>query len=113
MSIYENELTKSVLTLLAYNNIFAWRQNNGGVYDPSTKRYRANSSMSGVPDIIGILPDGKFLGIEIKSPKGKQTESQNLFELKCIESKGVYILVNDSYKFTQKMSQIVANWRGE
>ena len=57
MSGCENELTKSVLTLLAYNNIFAWRQNNGGVYDPSTKRYRANSSMSGVPDIIGILPE--------------------------------------------------------
>lgn len=33
----------------------------------------------GVPDICGILQDGSFLGIEVKTPKGKLSEDQKTF----------------------------------
>ena len=34
---------------------------------------------AGVPDILGILRDGTFLGIEVKTAKGKVSESQESF----------------------------------
>lgn len=34
---------------------------------------------SGVPDICGILRDGTFLGIEVKTPKGKASDIQKEF----------------------------------
>lgn len=34
---------------------------------------------TGSPDIIGILPGGQFLGIEVKVPGNKPTEKQKEF----------------------------------
>lgn len=106
MSAYENGLTKSILAYLAYNGVFAWRQNNGGVYDPMRKQYRANSSMAGVPDIIGIMPDGRFIGIEVKSPKGKQSEYQKAFEAKCKDKQGIYIVAKTMDDFLQAFAEL-------
>jgi Holliday junction resolvase len=33
----------------------------------------------GIADIVGCLPDGTFLGIEVKRPNGKATELQDLW----------------------------------
>ena len=76
-----NALTKHVLYLLKMKGVFAWRQNNGGVYDPTKKVFRANSSMRGVPDIIGYKnTDGaKFIAIEIKVGKDKLSIHQDTF----------------------------------
>lgn len=50
--------------------------------------------MKGVPDIIGIMPDGsgRFLGIEVKAPGGQQSAPQILFERRCGRAGGIYIL---------------------
>lgn len=31
---------------------------------------------SGWPDIIGFMPDGRFVGIEVKAPKGRKRDKQ-------------------------------------
>lgn len=56
--------------------------------------YRSNNIMKGVPDIIGIMPDGsgRFLGIEVKAPGGSQSGPQVLFERRTERAGGVYIL---------------------
>ncbi len=107
MSAYENGLTKAILTYLAYKGVFAWRQNNGGVYDPTRKSYRANSSMAGVPDIIGITRDGRFLGIEVKSKSGRQSDHQKEFEKKCKDNNGIYILARDMDGFMQEYENLM------
>lgn len=47
----------------------------------------------GAGDITGILPDGRRLEIECKSPTGKQSEKQRKFQEKIEQNGGVYLLV--------------------
>lgn len=68
-------IQKAILIYLQHLNIFAWRNNNTGLFDPRTQSYRA-APLKGISDIIGILPDGRFLAIEVKTKKGKTTQEQ-------------------------------------
>jgi len=36
-------------------------------------------SKPGIADILGIMPDGKMLAIEVKAPKGVLSDAQALF----------------------------------
>ncbi len=61
-------------------NCFAWRNNNGATYDPTSKTFRSLGAFShrGVPDILG-LHVGKLLAIEVKSETGKVSKEQQVF----------------------------------
>ena len=48
--------------------------------------------LKGSPDIIGILSSGRFLGVECKSPKGRQTPDQVDFQRRCEAQYGLYVL---------------------
>jgi hypothetical protein len=48
--------------------------------------------MQGQPDIIAILPGGVFCGIEVKTPKGRQSPDQILFQKRLEAIGGRYIL---------------------
>lgn len=39
-------------------------------------RIRAFRGLKGVSDILGVLPDGRFLAVECKGPKGKPSPEQ-------------------------------------
>jgi hypothetical protein len=82
----EAEIQRAILQWLRIKRIFHWRQNTLGVFDQKTQRYRP-SAMRGVSDILGILPGGKFLAIEVKSRTGKLSEYQEDF-LDGIKSNG-------------------------
>lgn len=50
--------------------------------------------MRGVSDLILIHPkDGRFIGCEVKSETGIQSEHQKTFEEKVLANKGIYLLV--------------------
>ena len=53
------------------------------------------STMLGMPDILGVLPDGRLLAIEVKAPGGhvSSIQMQTLTELKNSRAK-VCVLVN-------------------
>jgi hypothetical protein len=52
--------------------------------------------LEGSSDIIGIIkPSGRFLAIEIKSEKGRQSEAQKKFESMIKSFGGIYILAKD------------------
>ena len=46
-------------------------------------------AINGVCDILGILPDGRFLGIEVKTQKGVPSENQLNFIKQIIANNGV------------------------
>ena len=73
-----------------------------GVYDPKFGGYRSNPyAMRGVGDIIGCLPDGRFLSCEVKTPKGKASAEQMLFIQRCTRNGGVCFVarsLNDTKK---------------
>ena len=88
----EKELENSILEFLAYHKITAWKNNSTGIYDPRVQRYRKKSKYDrvGVSDILGVLPDGLFLAIEVKkNEKARIRPSQKRFIEDVNQSKGV------------------------
>ena len=69
---------------------FFWRNNVGAV----SAQYKGSSrfikfGQAGLSDILGIMEDGKFLAIEVKSAKGKLTVKQEEFLNTEIQANGV------------------------
>ena len=72
----EHEIQSVILEYLALMKIKAWRQNTG-----ATKigdRY-IRFGKKGISDILGILPSGKFLAVEVKREGNKPTPEQQEF----------------------------------
>lgn len=75
-----NSLTKAVIELLQLLGCVAWRQNNGGVWDPTRQVFRAGSSTPGISDILGYhRPTGRFVAVEIKTNSDTLTDAQTAF----------------------------------
>lgn len=90
----ENDIQNSILELLRWKKIVAWRNNNGAVYDISSGNFRKKNKwekIAGSPvDILGILPDGRFLAIEVKKDeKEKPSEGQKEFLRNISNNQGV------------------------
>lgn len=47
---------------------------------------------AGWPDITGLLPDGRFIGVECKAPKGTQSAVQKAIEQEIRRRNGVFVL---------------------
>lgn len=60
----EAEITKEIRGYLNYKGIYHW------------KVWQGPMSKAGVSDILGILPDGRLLAIEVKTKTGKLTQHQ-------------------------------------
>lgn len=63
----ESDITKQIRSYLNLMGIPHW------------KIWQGAMSFKGISDIIGVLPDGKFLAIEVKRPGRKPTERQKQF----------------------------------
>ena len=87
----ETELVKAILDYLVLRGVFAWRQNQGGVTREykGRKRFVRFARVDGISDIIGILPDGRFLALEAKVGNNKVTVSQSGFLGRIQDSGGV------------------------
>ena len=71
-----------------------WRANTGAARDIRTGR-AVRFNIPGTPDLIGIVSVGgigAFLGIEVKSAKGRQTKAQKNFQAMIVARGGCYIL---------------------
>jgi hypothetical protein len=77
----EGAVLAAILDYLAIRQVFAWRDNTGAVKlaDKSGKPRFVRFGFPGCADIIGILDDGRWLAIEVKSPTGQATLDQLRF----------------------------------
>lgn len=77
----EQDIQNEILKYLTSRGYTCWRQNTAGIYDTRTNRFRKPSrfAVNGVSDII-VLSEGKAYFIEVKTPKGIQSEDQRLFQ---------------------------------
>jgi len=78
----EKPIENAILAYLNFSGILAWKNQTVGIYDPVKKIYRKSRNIyhiSGVSDILGVLPDGIFLAIEVKvekiNSKGKKIKT--------------------------------------
>jgi hypothetical protein len=89
----EREIVKACLDLLEIKNIFHYRQNSGAlVHEYNGKKYFTRFGATGAPDIVAVI-NGKYVGIEVKVPKGKQSEGQKEFEGRLKKAGGDYWLI--------------------
>ena len=92
----EKPIEKSILQYLnAQPDTFAFKVNTVGVFDPVKKVYRKPKSkylINGVSDILCQTSLG-LIFFEVKSPTGKQTDSQKAFEHNIKRCNGFYYVV--------------------
>jgi hypothetical protein len=66
-ALKEKDITRQIRNVLKTFGIFHW------------KVWQGLGSTPGVPDIVGILKDGRFLGIEVKTERGVVSDHQSRF----------------------------------
>lgn len=100
MSTPEGKIQLAVIKYLFNKGIFCWRNNSMGVWDEKIRAYRSNPyAIKGVPDIIAITPPtrkqcgGIFVGLEIKTAKGKLSVDQVRFRDRCNQHNAEYHVI--------------------
>lgn len=99
----ESQIEIAICHFLRVHHFFFWKQPSRGYFDTKLKRFRKDHNPYvgvGVPDLI-IIYLGFFIGLEVKSEKGIQSENQIQFEHRCLKAGGFYFVVR-SVEETQR-----------
>lgn len=67
---------------LKHRDIYFWVTDRIGIYDAKVGAFRRNVDphrIKGISDILGIMPNGKLLAIEVKTKAGKLSVEQKIF----------------------------------
>ena len=77
----EKQIENQILNWLGWKNIYAWKVKTTATYSKRLGRFLKPDKLyrTGISDIIGILPNGRLLAIEVKSLKGRPQENQVVF----------------------------------
>lgn len=102
----ETAVVGSCLCLLAILGIFAWRNNTGALRNKAGRLIRYG--LRGSSDIIGILPDGRFLAIECKTETGKASQAQIDFIKTINDNNGVGMIVRNTDELLAKLKEAKA-----
>lgn len=100
----ESDLVKACLQLLHLRGIPAWRANAGAGLRPGRggRMRPIRSNAEGTPDLLAVLPPhGRLLGIECKSPAGRQRPAQAAFQ-KSVEAAGAI------YRIVRSLDDLIA-----
>lgn len=101
-----NDLTKTILFDMKWvRGGIAYRINNGAVYDKKRGIYRKGVTRKGIPDIIGII-NGRFIGIEVKIGKDRQSADQKEVEREINDAGGVYFIAKSYHDYLTKIQKI-------
>jgi len=94
----EAQIQKEILHWLSLqpkDQMFSWRMYTGPIVrgNPAKgKTFFTPNPCPGLPDIIVIIK-GRFVGLEIKQPKGRQSTEQKTFEQAIKKAGGFYFLI--------------------
>ena len=81
-------------------NVAAWRQNNGAVYDVKRQIYRKNPfHKKGIPDVIGFhKKTGQFVAVEVKAKGDKLSINQERFLEDLKQAGGIALVATPDLK---------------
>lgn len=102
----ESAVVKSCLEYLKLRGIFAFRVNTAGIYNAKSGGYYFHG-LAGVSDILGILPDGRFLAVECKSAKGKVSPHQQDFLDQITNNDGVACVVRSVDELAEDLKEVL------
>jgi len=86
----ERAIQKAILVWLRTQGCLAVVTDAGAAYRAGV--FFGDAIPAGWPDITGLLPDGRFIGIECKAPKGRQSAVQKRMAQEIHRRQGIYIL---------------------
>lgn len=86
----ERAVQRAILTYLRLTGALVAVTDAGAAYRAGS--FGADTVPPGWPDITGLLPDGRFIGVECKAPGGRQSELQKDIEQEIRRRRGLYIL---------------------
>ena len=75
-----------------YPELVLWRNNVGQMIDKDGRRVVFGVGGKGAADLIGMWA-GRFVALELKTDKGKQTDEQRKFEQLVLARGGVYAVL--------------------
>jgi hypothetical protein len=73
----EGRIKAAVLRYLGRRGFFAWNNPSGAVRIAPDRWLHFGKK--GSADILGCLPGGRFLAVEVKAPDGRMTPEQSAF----------------------------------
>lgn len=95
----EHDVQRAILDYLVLRGIFAWRTNSSTTIHAaeggSKRRFFRAHSINGVADILGVLPDGRFMAIEVKSEKGRLNLAQQAFMEAVLANRAVHCVARN------------------
>lgn len=87
--VKEKDIQATIIEYLKLKGIFHYRNNTGAFIDQNKHLYRFGAI--GSPDIV-VVKDGLYIGIEVKTPHGTQSETQIKFQKELERAGGQYVL---------------------
>lgn len=77
----EHDLQVRIVNYLRWNHFYVFAIPNGGRRDAITgRKLKDEGVLAGVADLEILLPDGKAVFVELKTPWGVQSDAQKAFE---------------------------------
>ena len=86
----ERTVQKAILIYLRARGCLVAVTDAGAAYRAGS--FGADTVPAGWPDITGLLPDGRFIGVECKSLTGRQSPVQKQMEEAIRKCNGIYVL---------------------
>ena len=102
--LLEKHIQEAIKEYLELKKIYCWINKTQGTWDNNLKIFRKNTTKKGIADILGILPNGKFLAIEVKKKGNYPSPEQKEFIANINGRNGVALVaysvddVIDSFK---------------
>ena len=87
----EGRIKAGCLRYLERRGFFVWNNPSGAVRIAPDRW--VHFGRKGSSDIIGVLPDGRFLAVEVKAPHGRLSPEQSAFLEKVRGMKGMAVVV--------------------
>lgn len=106
MRIPEKAIVQHIINWLTIHGFYVWKQNNHATFDRKRGVWRKGTQKRGVSDILGVVPGGRILAIEVKAKGGKVSDDQEKF-LDAIASAGGVAFVAYSLDEVQKQFKIL------
>lgn len=105
----EAQVLRACLDVLAAHGVFCWRNNTGAVTgDYNGKRRFIRFGIPGASDILGALPDGRIIAVEIKRPGNRPTTAQIAFLQTVQARRGVALWTDDAGKLDTILRWLLA-----
>jgi len=86
----ERAIQKAVVRWLRFHDCLVAVTDAGAAYKAGA--FFGDGLPAGWPDITALLPNGRFIGVECKSKRGRQSPAQKLMELEIRKRNGIYVL---------------------